>query len=54
MSRTVKGSKDPFFECWSKRKFNKGGSLYSTGRKTKKFTIRAERAVAKREIRSLI
>ena len=54
MSRTVKGSKGPFFEYWSKRKFNKGGSLYSAGRKTKKFTIRAERAESKREISNLI
>lgn len=54
MSRTIKGSKSPFFEYWGKRKFNKGGNFYSPGRKTKKFTIRAERAETKREISKLI
>ena len=54
MSRTVKGSKDTSFEYWGKRKFNKGGNFYSAGRKTKKFTLRAERAESKREISKLI
>ena len=54
MSRTIKGSKDLGFEYWGKRKFNKNGNLYGPGRKTKKTTLRAERAASKCEISELI
>ncbi len=51
MSRTIKGSKSPHFEYWSKREGNRKGNLYGVGRKTKKITLGCERLKAKDSIR---
>ena len=45
MSRTVRGSKPPGFEYWSKRPGNKHGNLM--GIYAKKFTARKERSEGK-------
>jgi len=49
MSRTVKGSKGPGYEYWSKRPFNRCDGIISPkgGKHTKKRTHKAERRAGK-------
>ena len=50
MSRTKKGKKDPSYEYWSARPFNKHGG--HVGSFTKKMTHKAERAEGRKEAKT--
>ena len=50
MSRTKKGKKDPSYEYWSARPFNKHGG--HVGSFTKKMTHKAERAEGRKEVKT--
>lgn len=55
MSRTVKGSKSPGFDYWSRRptKGDKNSSCAGYGPEVKRRTHRAERRIAERAVRKL-